>query len=64
VYQAALREFEQALQIDPRSIDARLGIARVLMSIVGDGFSNPVQQDLARVEQCSVKFSSAIRTGR
>ena len=51
VYQAALREFEQALQIDPRSIDARLGIARVLMSIVGDGFSNSVQQDLARVEQ-------------
>lgn len=51
MYQAALREFEQALQIDPRSIDARLGIARVLMSIVGDGFSNSVQQDLARVEQ-------------
>ena len=51
VYQAAVREFEQALQIDPRSIDARLGIARVLMSIVGDGFSNSVQQDLARVEQ-------------
>jgi len=40
VYQAALREFEQALRIDPRSIDARLGIARVLVSVVGDGFSN------------------------
>ena len=51
VYQAALREFEQALRIDPRSIDARLGIARVLMGIVGDGLSNSVQQDQARVEQ-------------
>jgi len=39
-HQAALREFEQALRIDPRSIDARLGIARVLVSVVGDGFSN------------------------
>jgi TolB-like protein/class 3 adenylate cyclase/Tfp pilus assembly protein PilF len=51
VYQAALREFEQALRIDPRSIDARLGIARVLMSSVGDGLSNSVQQDQARIEQ-------------
>ena len=47
----AIREFEHALEIDPRSIDARLGIARVLVGIIGDGLSNSVQQDEARVEQ-------------
>jgi adenylate cyclase len=47
----AIREFERALEIDPRSIDARLGIARVLVGIVGDGLSNSAQQDQARVEQ-------------
>jgi adenylate cyclase len=47
----ALREFERALEIDPRSIDAKLGIARVLVSLIGDGLSNSVQQDQARVGQ-------------
>jgi adenylate cyclase len=45
-----LRWFERALEIDPRSIDAKLGIARVLVGIVGDGLSNSVQQDKARAE--------------
>jgi adenylate cyclase len=48
---AAVREFERALGIDPGSIDARLGIARALVGIVGDGLSNDVQGDQARVEQ-------------
>ena len=47
----AIREFEHALEIDPRSIDARLGIATVLVGLIGDGLSNSVQQDQARVEQ-------------
>jgi len=47
----AVREFERALEIDPRSIDARLGIARIVVGMVGDGLSNDVQGDLARVEQ-------------
>jgi adenylate cyclase len=47
----AIREFEHALEIDPRSIDARLGIARVLVGIIGDGLSNSVPHDEARVEQ-------------
>jgi adenylate cyclase len=47
----ALREFERALEIDPRSIDAKLGIARVLVSLIGDGLSMSVQQDQARVGQ-------------
>jgi tetratricopeptide (TPR) repeat protein len=47
----ALRWFERALEIDPRSIDAKLGIARVLVGIVGDGLSNSVEQDEARSER-------------
>jgi TolB-like protein/class 3 adenylate cyclase/Tfp pilus assembly protein PilF len=47
----AVQEFERALEIDPRSIDAKLGIARILVGIVADGFSDSVQQDQARVEQ-------------
>jgi class 3 adenylate cyclase/TolB-like protein/cytochrome c-type biogenesis protein CcmH/NrfG len=47
----AVREFERALEIDPRLIDAKLGIARALVGIVGDGLSNDAQRDQARVEQ-------------
>jgi adenylate cyclase len=47
----ALQEFERALEIDPLSIDAKLGTARVLVAIVGDGLSNAVQQDQARAEK-------------
>jgi adenylate cyclase len=46
-----LREFERALEIDPRSVDAKLGVARMLVGIVGDGLSSSVQQDLARAEE-------------
>jgi len=47
----AVREFERALEIDPRSIDAKLGIARAVVRIVGDGLSNNVEEDRACVEQ-------------
>ena len=47
----AVREFERALGIDPHSIDAKLGIARVLVGIVGDGLSRSVAQDKAREER-------------
>jgi TolB-like protein/Flp pilus assembly protein TadD len=46
-----LREFERALEIDPGSIDAKLGIARVSMGIVGDGLSNSAEQDQTRAER-------------
>jgi len=46
-----LREFERALAVGPSSIDAKLGIARVLVGILGDGLSNSAQQDQARVGQ-------------
>jgi adenylate cyclase len=47
----ALRIFERALEIDPRSIEARIGTARVLIGMVADSFSSSVQQDKARAEQ-------------
>src|SRR5262249_24005137 len=50
-HRAAVQEFERALAIDPGLIDAKLGIARPLVGIVGDGLSKDIQGDLARVEQ-------------
>jgi adenylate cyclase len=47
----ALKCFEQALDDDPRSVDAKYGIANVLMSNVLDGWSLAPEQDKARAEQ-------------
>jgi TolB-like protein len=47
----AQRAFEQALEIDPRSVDARIGIALVLATNVSDGWSSSVEQDKARAKQ-------------
>jgi adenylate cyclase len=49
--QEAQRAFERALEIDPRSVDARIGIASVLAANLSDGRSHSVQQDEARAEQ-------------
>jgi adenylate cyclase len=49
--QQGQRFFEQALEIDPRSVDARIGIARTLLSKVGNGFSSSAREDMARVEE-------------
>jgi TolB-like protein/class 3 adenylate cyclase/tetratricopeptide (TPR) repeat protein len=45
------RAFEQALALDPRSVDARIGLAMALTSIFTNGWSSSVQQDQARAEQ-------------
>jgi adenylate cyclase len=42
--------FERALDIDPRSIDAKLGLARILVVNLADGWSKSAQQDQARAE--------------
>ncbi len=47
--QEALRAFERALEIDPRSSDARIGIARVLVwRLSGGRSSSSFEQDAAR----------------
>jgi class 3 adenylate cyclase/tetratricopeptide (TPR) repeat protein len=49
--QAAQRAFERALETDPRSVDAKTGIATVLIANVGDAWSSAVKQDKERAEQ-------------
>jgi adenylate cyclase len=61
VAKEALGAFEHALEIDPRSTDARLGIARVLIASLPSkwGISalqqDAVQQDIARAERLLVE---------
>ncbi len=45
------RFFEQALEIDPRSVDARIGIAKTLIEKIVDGIHSSAPQDMARAEQ-------------
>jgi TolB-like protein/tetratricopeptide (TPR) repeat protein len=52
--QEAQRTFEQALALDPRSVDARIGLATVLVTILANGWSSSVKQDEARAEQLIV----------
>jgi adenylate cyclase len=49
--QEAQHTFEQALTVDPRSIDARIGLAQTLIAFVALGWSSAIQQDEARAEQ-------------
>jgi adenylate cyclase len=49
--QEAQRAFERALEIDPRSIDARVGIALGLAANLLDGFSSSVREDTERAEK-------------
>jgi adenylate cyclase len=48
--QEALRAFERALEIDPESIDAKIGIAGLLVAGMADGLSSALEQDAARAE--------------
>ncbi len=47
----ALQAFEQALAMDPASVGARVGIARVLLDYVATGWSKSREQDMARADQ-------------
>jgi adenylate cyclase len=49
--QEAQRLFERALEIEPQSNGARIGLAGVLVSNLGNFQSSSVQQDRARAEQ-------------
>jgi adenylate cyclase len=49
-WQEARSAFERALEIDPRSVEARVDLASVLGGRLADGWSNSRQQDPARAE--------------
>ena len=61
---AAVREFERALEIDSGSIDAKLGIARVLVGMVGEGLSGDVEGIRRARSSCSAKSWNESRTAR
>jgi adenylate cyclase len=48
--QAALRLFEQALELEPASIPARVAVAHALCVNIAEGWSDCVQEDKARAE--------------
>src|SRR5258705_401509 len=55
-YSAAAAEqaqgfYERALEINPRSLDARIAIAVVLVGKLGNSWSSSFEQDEARTEQ-------------
>jgi adenylate cyclase len=49
-WQEAQSAFERALEIDPRSVEARVDLASVLGGRLADGWNNSRQQDPARAE--------------
>jgi adenylate cyclase len=51
----ARRDFERALELDPGSVDARVGIATILTRIIVEGLSSCPEQDGARAEQLLVE---------
>jgi adenylate cyclase len=50
-WQEAQHAFERALEIDPGSVDARIGLARVLAGKLAEGWASSVQQDPTRAER-------------
>jgi TolB-like protein/Tfp pilus assembly protein PilF len=47
---AALQSFDQALSIDPRSVEAHIGAAMILVANVGTGLSQDRDHDVARAD--------------
>jgi adenylate cyclase len=47
----ALCNFDRALDLDPQSVDARIGLALVLLSNIADAWTNSARADEARAEQ-------------
>jgi adenylate cyclase len=60
----AQRAFDRALELDPQSVDAGIGLATALLSNVLDGWSTSAQKDEARAGHCFAKLSSVIRTAQ
>ena len=53
--QEALRVFERALEVDPQSIDAKIGIGGTLVADIADGLRNTSKDDEARAEQLLIQ---------
>jgi adenylate cyclase len=51
ILQDAQRAFERALARDPQAVEARIGLATVLVAAIIEGWSNSPQDDQARVEE-------------
>jgi TolB-like protein len=49
--QDAQRDFERALELEPSSVEARIGLATVMVASLLGGWSDALSQDQARVEQ-------------
>ena len=49
--QEAQQAFARALEIDPRSVDARIGLATILVSNIADGWSARPEEDLSQSEK-------------
>jgi TolB-like protein/DNA-binding winged helix-turn-helix (wHTH) protein/Tfp pilus assembly protein PilF len=49
--QQAQQAFEQALEADRHSVDARIGLATILVSNIADGWSGGAKRDLPRAEE-------------
>ena len=47
----AQQAFEQALKADPRSVEARIGLATILISDIADGWSHNAENELPRAEE-------------
>jgi Tfp pilus assembly protein PilF len=50
-WQEARHDFEQALKADPRSNEARIGLASILATKLADGWSPVLQEDIPRAER-------------
>lgn len=55
IREEARRLLERALEIDPRSFDAKIYLANLLVTTIKVGWSSSVQQDQARAEQLLVE---------
>jgi adenylate cyclase len=60
----ALRAFERALELDARSVDARVGIASVLVNMLGNGMSTSPEQDEKRADHELFPFKNCPRADK
>ena len=51
----AQQAFEQALKDDQRSVEARIGLATILISNIADGWSSDFKRDLAHTEELLIE---------